>query len=44
MRKVELGIPAMVFVGLLFWLLMLRPAFLRPPMQAFQSFLERLMR
>ena len=27
-----------------FWLLMLRPAFMRPPMQAMQSFLERLTR
>ncbi len=26
MQKVDLGIPAMVFVGLLFWLLILRPA------------------
>jgi hypothetical protein len=30
MRKTDLGIPAMVFVGLLFWLLVLRPAFIRP--------------
>ena len=44
MRKLELGIPSIVFVGLLFWLLMLRPAFMRPAIQAFQSFLERLIR
>jgi hypothetical protein len=37
MRKADLGIPAMVFVGLLFWLLILRPAFIRP-------FIDRLMR
>jgi hypothetical protein len=30
MRKLDLGIPAMVFVGLLFWLVILRPAFVRP--------------
>jgi hypothetical protein len=37
MRKVDLGIPAVVFVGLLFWLLMLRPPFV-------QHLLESLMR
>jgi len=30
MRKMDLGIPAIVFVGLLFWLLVLRPAIIRP--------------
>lgn len=29
MRKVDLGIPAMVFVGLVFWLVILRPASIR---------------
>jgi hypothetical protein len=37
MRKVDLGIPAMVFVGLLFWLLILRPAII-------QQFTQSLMR
>jgi hypothetical protein len=37
MRKVDLGIRAMVFVGLLFWLLILRPAFI-------QRFTQSLMR
>jgi hypothetical protein len=35
MRKVDLGIPAMVFVGLLFWLLILRPAFIQQFVQSF---------
>ena len=37
MQKADLGIPAMVFVGLLFWLLILRPAFI-------QQFTQSLMR
>jgi uncharacterized membrane protein len=37
MRKVDLAIPAMVFVGLLFWLVILRPA-------SVQQFIESLMR
>ena len=37
MRKVDLGIPAMVFVGLLFWLLILRPAYV-------QQFIQNLLR
>ena len=44
MRKLELGIPAVAFVGILFWLLILRPAFMRPPMEAVQAYLEHLMR
>ena len=44
MRKLELGIPAVAFVGLLFWGLFLRPAFLGPPMEALQAFVERLVR
>ena len=34
MRKLDLGIPAMVFVGLLFWLLILRPPFVRPLLES----------
>jgi hypothetical protein len=33
MQKVDLGIPAVVFVGLLFWLLILRPEFVRQLVQ-----------
>jgi hypothetical protein len=43
-RKLEIGIPAVAFLGLLFWGLFLRPAFLRGPMEALQAFLERMMR
>ena len=37
MRKVDLAVPAMVFIGLLFWLLLFRPAFIQP-------WVERLLR
>ena len=41
MRRLEPGIPALAFVGLLFWVLLLRPAFIQPPLQWFRTFLER---
>lgn len=35
MQKVDLGIPAIVFIGLLFWLVILRPASIQQFTQGF---------
>jgi len=44
MRENDWGIGAMTLVGVLFWLVALRPGFMRGPMEVVQSFLEHVLR